>query len=158
MRGMSTRRDVLHDALRVASLMAMAGMLPGVSRAQAAQYAQEAFDAKAVPEALKALGLATPTESKDVTLTGPEIAENGAVVPLVVSSTLPNARRLLLLVEKNPAVLSVVFELGEGVEPSVSSRVKMAQTSNVYAVAVTTEGRVFFAQKEVKITLGGCGG
>jgi sulfur-oxidizing protein SoxY len=154
---MQTRRQWLTDSGRVAALLAAAGWAPWV-QAQSTAYAQGAFDAKSMPESLKALGLAAPVESKDVTITGPDIAENGAVVPVAVATTLPGAKRLLVLIEKNPAVLSAVFELNDAIEPAFSTRVKMAQSSNVYAVAIAGDGRVLFAQKEIKVTLGGCGG
>ena len=70
----------------------------------------------------------------------------------------PGAKRLLLLVEKNPSVLSAAFDVNEFVEPSFTTRVKMGQSSNVLAVALMADGRVLYAQKEVKVTLGGCGG
>ena len=109
-------------------------------------------------EALKALGAGAPVESKDVTITGPDIAENGAVVPIGAATIVPGAKRLLVLVEKNPSALAAMFDLSDAVEANVSTRVKMGQSSNVYAVALTGDGKVLFAQKEVKVTLGGCGG
>ena len=107
---------------------------------------------------MKALGTSGPAESKDVTISGPDIAENGAVVPVGASTTLAGARRILLLVEKNPSMLAALFEVTDAVEPSISTRVKMGQSSNVIAVAITADNKVFFAQKEIKVTLGGCGG
>jgi sulfur-oxidizing protein SoxY len=93
-----------------------------------------------------------------VTVTGPDIAENGAVVPVGASTSLPGVKRLLILVEKNPAVMAAMFDLTDAVEASVATRVKMGQSSNVYAVAMMADGKMLFAQKEVKVTLGGCGG
>jgi sulfur-oxidizing protein SoxY len=154
---MQTRRQWLTDSARVAALLAAAGCAPW-ARAQSGAYAQAAFDAKAMADALRALGIGAPVESKDVTITGPDIAENGAVVPVAVATTLAGAKRLLVLVEKNPAVLSAVFELNDALEPAFSTRVKMAQSSNVYAVVIGADGRALFAQKEIKVTLGGCGG
>jgi sulfur-oxidizing protein SoxY len=154
---MHTRREWLTDSARVAALLALAGAWPA-AHAQSTGQIQAAFDAKTMADALKALGTAAPVESKDVTITGPEIAENGAVVPVTVATTLPGARRLLLLVEKNPAALSAVFELNDAIEASFNTRVKMAQSSNVIAVAIGGDGRVVYAQKEIKVTLGGCGG
>ena len=104
------------------------------------------------------MGGATPVESKDVTLTAPDIAENGAVVPLGAATTLPGVKRLLLLVEKNPSMLTSIFDVTDAVEANISTRVKMGQSSDVYAVAMMGDGKVFFAKKEVKVTLGGCGG
>ncbi len=152
---MQDRREMLARSFKVAALMATAGWLPLPARAA---WAQSAFDAKTMAEAVKALGGNAPAESKDVVITGPDIAENGAVVPVGVSTTAAGVKRLLLLVEKNPSVLSAVFEMNDALEPSFNTRVKMGQTSNVIAVAMMGDGRVLFAQKEVKVTLGGCGG
>lgn len=154
---MSTRRELLSRSAQVAGLLATLSLLPVASQAQVA-YNAAAFDAKTLPDVLKALGLAAPVESREVSVSGPDIAENGAVVPLGAASTLPGVRRLLLLVDKNPAVLSAVFEVSESVEPAVSTRVKMGQSSNVFAVALMADGRVLYASKEIKVTLGGCGG
>ena len=152
---MQTRRDMMKHSALVAGLLATA--LPLNAQAQAA-FNRAAFDAKSMDEMLKALGLGKPTESKEVTLTGPDIAENGAVVPLGVASTAAGVKRLLLLVEKNPNILAASFDVSDAVEASMSTRVKMGQTSNVFAVAITGDNKVLFAQKEVKVTLGGCGG
>jgi sulfur-oxidizing protein SoxY len=80
------------------------------------------------------------------------------VVPIGVSTALPGVKRLLVLVEKNPSVLSAMFDVSDAVDANFSTRVKMGQSSNVYAVAMMGDGKVLFAQKEVKVTLGGCGG
>ncbi len=114
----------------------------------AAGYNSAAFDAKTLPDLMKALGGAAPTESKDVTITGPDIAENGAVVPVGAATSLPGVKRLLLLVEKNPAMLSAMFDVSDAVQPSFSTRVKMGQSSNVFAVAMTADGRVLCATKD----------
>ncbi len=156
---MLNRREMLSQSLshgaRVAALLATAGLLP--QGAQAAWNAN-AFEVKTLAELAKTLGGSAPVESKDVTITGPDIAENGAVVPVAASTTLPGVKRLLVLVEKNPSVLSAMFDVTEFVDASFSTRVKMGQSSNVYAVAMMGDGRMLFAQKEIKVTLGGCGG
>ncbi len=152
---MHTRREAMSRAAAVAGMMAAAGMLPGAAQAA---WSQAAFEAKSLAEAVKALGGSAPAESKDVTLTGPDIAENGAVVPLGCACALPGVKRLLLLVEKNPSALSAVFDISDAVEANFATRVKMGQSSNVYAVAMMGDGKVLYAQKEVKVTLGGCGG
>jgi sulfur-oxidizing protein SoxY len=152
---MHNRRQILAASAKVAGLLAAAGVLP--TAAQAA-WSQAAFDAKTMADCVKALGGGAPAESKDVAITGPDIAENGAVVPVGVATTLAGARRLLLLVEKNPNVLAAVFDVGDAVDPSFKTRVKMGQSSNVFAVAMMGDGKVLFAQKEIKVTLGGCGG
>lgn len=155
---MNTRREMLAGSAKVAAMLAGAGLLPGLAHAQASAWNQGAFDSKNMADLMKALGTGTPAESKDVTVTGPDIAENGAVVPVGAATTLPNARRLLILVEKNPNVLSAMFDVSDAVEPNFSTRVKMGQSSDVYAVALTSDNKVLYARKEVKVTLGGCGG
>ena len=155
---MHSRRDMLSHSVKVATLLAALGMLPSLARAQGAGYNTAAFDAKTIADLMKTLGAGTPTESKDVTVTGPDIAENGAVVPVGASTALPGVKRMLLLVEKNPAVLTAAFDVTDAIETNFSTRVKMGQTSNVYAVAMMNDGKVLFAQKEIKVTLGGCGG
>ncbi len=152
---MQTRREMLSHSAAVAGLLASAGLLP---QAAQAAWSEAAFAAKNMADAVKALGGSAPAESKDVTITGPDIAENGAVVPVGASTSLAGAKRLLLLVEKNPSVLAAVFDVTDKVEANVSTRVKMGQSSNVYAVAMMGDGKVLFAQKEIKVTLGGCGG
>ena len=109
-------------------------------------------------DAVKALGGAASVESKDVTLVAPEVAENGAVVQIAIATALSNVKRMLLLVEKNPAALSAAFDVTDAVDANFTARVKMGQSSNVMAVAMMGDGRVLFAQREVKVTLGGCGG
>jgi sulfur-oxidizing protein SoxY len=155
---MQTRRDMLTHSARLAAMLAAAGLLPGLAQAQAGGYNTAAFAAKTMAEVMKALGAAAPAESKDVTLTGPDIAENGAVVPVGASTALPGVKRLLIMVEKNPTMLVAAFDLTDAIEANISTRVKMGQSSNVYAVAMMNDGKVLFAQKEIKVTLGGCGG
>jgi sulfur-oxidizing protein SoxY len=152
---MQSRREMLARSAGLAGLLAGLGLLP---QAAQAAWSQAAFDAKTMAEAMKALGSAAPVESKDVTLTGPDIAENGAVVPVGVSTTLPGVKRLLVLVEKNPSTLTAAFDVTDAVEASFATRVKMGQSSNVYAVAIMADGKALFAGKEIKVTLGGCGG
>lgn len=152
---MLKRREWLARSATVAGLMASAGLWPGLARAE---WNQGAFDAKSLADAVKAMGGGAPAESKDVTITGPDIAENGAVVPIGAATTLPGVKRLLILVEKNPSVLAAVFDISDAVDANIATRVKMGQSSNVYAVAMMNDGKVLFAQKEIKVTLGGCGG
>ena len=152
---MVTRRLVLERSTHVAGLLAAVGLLPSAAHAA---WPQAAFEAKNLAEAVKALGGSAPVESKDVTLTGPDIAENGAVVPVGCACNLPGVKRLALLVEKNPNTLAAVFDVTDALEPNFSTRVKMGQSSNVFAVAMMADGKVLFAQKEIKVTLGGCGG
>ncbi len=155
---MHSRREMLTRSAQVAGMLAALGLLPGLARAQAAPYNTAAFDAKTLADVMKALGSAAPEASSGVTITAPDIAENGAVVPVGVATSLAGVKRLLLLVEKNPAVLSAMFDVSDAVEADFSTRVKMGQSSNVYAVAMMADGKVLYAAKEVKVTLGGCGG
>lgn len=152
---MHTRRQLLQRSAAVAGLLGGLGLLP--EAAQAA-WNNAAFDAKSLAELAKALGVSAPVESKDVTLTGPDIAENGAVVPVGCASAAAGVKRLMILVEKNPSMLCGIFEVSDAVEANFSTRVKMGQSSNVMAVAVMADGKVLYAQKEIKVTLGGCGG
>jgi sulfur-oxidizing protein SoxY len=152
---MQTRRETLKHSAIVAGLLATTGLFPQYALAS---YNKNAFEAKTLAEVLKALGAGAPVESKDVTIGGPDIAENGAVVPLTASTVLPGAKQILILVEKNPAALIALFNLTDSVEANVATRAKMGQSSDVYAVAIMGDGKVLFAKKEVKVTLGGCGG
>ncbi len=152
---MQTRREVLTTSAQLAGLLAAAGLLPAAAHAA---WSQAAFDAKTLAEAAKALGGGAPAESKDVTITGPDIAENGAVVPVGCSTTLAGVKRLALMVEKNPSALAAVFDVSDAVDANFNTRVKMGQSSNVFAVAFMADGRVLYAANENKVTHGGCGG
>lgn len=151
---MQNRRETLKQSAVVAGLLAGTGLFPQFAFA----YNKDAFKAKTIAEVCKALGASAPVESKDVTIGGPDIAENGAVVPLTAATTLANAKHILVLVEKNPAALVAQFNMTDMVEANFAVRAKMGQSSDVYAVAITNDGKAFFAKKEVKVTLGGCGG
>lgn len=150
---MLSRRDTLKHSATVTALLASAGFWPTETMA----YDKASFDAKTVAEAVKAMGGAVPLESKDVSITGPDIAENGAIVPLSLSCNLPNVKRLLLLVDKNPSALVAMFNISPDIDANFTTRAKLAQSSDVYAVAITTDSKAFFAKKDVKVTLGGCG-
>ncbi len=152
---MQNRRKVLKNSATVASLLALTGLMPQLAHAA---FNKVAFDAKNIAEAMKALGSGAPVESKDVTIGGPDIAENGAVVPFTLTTTLPNVKHLALLVEKNPSALVALFNVTDSVEANFATRAKMGQSSDVYAVAITNDGKAFYSKKEVKVTLGGCGG
>lgn len=151
---MQTRRKTLKQGAILAGLLASTGLFPQYAFA----YNKNAFEAKSLADVLKALGAGAPVESKDVIIGGPDIAENGAVVPLTASTSLPGVKQILILVEKNPAALVALYNVTDSVESNFATRSKMGQSSDVYAVAVMADGKVFFAKKEVKVTLGGCGG
>ncbi|HEY4371793.1 MAG TPA: thiosulfate oxidation carrier protein SoxY [Burkholderiales bacterium] len=153
------------QALKAGSATAIFGMFvaaglvkPSAALAQAAGWNQAAFAAKGVDVTVKALGGASPAQTKDMSWgSTPEIAENGAVVPVTVVSKLPKTESIALLVEKNPNTLSAVFTLPAGTDPNIATRLKLAETSNVYAL-IKADGKYYVAQREIKVTLGGCGG
>lgn len=153
-----TRRTVLRGAgsLGVLSALIAAGLLKPTA-VYAAEWNKAAFDARDSTGALKGMGAGTPAESKDLLLKVPDIAENGAVVPVEVVSSIPNTTSIAILVEKNPLPLSAYFDFSNGALPEVAARLKLGQTSLVKAVA-KADGKFFIAQKEVKVTVGGCGG
>ena len=151
------RREVLKagGGLGLFGLLVAAGLItPGEARAE---WAKAAFDAKSIEDTLKALGAGKPDNSADIQITAPDIAENGAVVPVGVVTALPDVQVIALLVEKNPNPLAASFTLPAGTEASVQTRVKMGQTSDVIAV-VKVGGKFIMTKKEIKVTLGGCGG
>jgi sulfur-oxidizing protein SoxY len=151
---MQSRRQTLQRSAAVAGLLASAGF-PQFAHAA---FNKSAFEAKAIQDAVKAAGGASLIESKGVSLTAPDIAENGAVVPMGISTALTGVKHLLLLVEKNPLALVAIFQSSEALENNFLTRAKMGQTSDVYAVAIMADGKALWAKKEVKVTLGGCGG
>ncbi len=139
------------------ALAASAGLSPAQAQTAAA-WNKVAFDSKTLAEAAKALGATgAPVESKDLILQAPEIAENGSVVRVGAQSNIAGTTQLALVVEKNPNALAALFDIPEGTDANVSTNVKMGQSSNVYALAKAGD-KFFYAVKEVKVTLGGCGG
>lgn len=150
---MLNRRQTLRHSWAVATLLGTAGFVPF----KAFAYEKAAFEAKSVVGVLKALGSSAPVASADVTITGPEIADSGASVMVAFGTTLPNVKRLLLLVEKNPSVLVANFQISPAAESQFSLRIKMNQSSDVYAVALTQDGKAYFAKRDIKVTIGGCG-
>ena len=121
----------------------------------AATWNKSGFESKVLTDAVTALGATGATESKDIVITAPDIAENGAVVPIAVASRIPNTRSISILAEKNPFPLAATFDVS-GSDAYVSTRIKMGQTSNVRAI-VQADGKFYTAAREVKITIGGCG-
>ena len=152
-----SRRNALKagGSAGVLALLTAAGIVG--SREVLAQAGQSAFEIKTLPEALKALGAQNATASDGIQIKAPEIAENGAVVPIGVESRLPGTQTITILIEKNPQPLTASFDIPSGTEPNVATRVKMGQSSDVYAL-VKADGRFYVAKREIKITLGGCGG
>jgi sulfur-oxidizing protein SoxY len=139
------------------TLLAAAGWLkPG--DVLAADWNKAAFESKTLDDAYKAIAGGAPAQSKEIAFfQTPDIAENGAVVPIGVQSNLPKTESIAILIEKNPNLLAASFDIPPGTEPAVTTRVKMGQSSNVYAL-VKADGKYHVASKEIKVTLGGCGG
>ena len=150
------RRDFIKLS-GVYAAMAAAGLLSAEEAFAQQQARNKAFEAKSLDETVKLLGGTTAVQSGAISITAPDIAENGAVVPIGVTSKIPNTQNIYILVDKNLNSLSAGFGIPPGTEPNVATRVKMAQTSNVHAV-VKADNKFYVATKEVKVTLGGCGG
>jgi sulfur-oxidizing protein SoxY len=146
------RRSILKYSA-VFGLMASTGL---ISLAQAQEWNKAAFEGKSLDDDFKILGAGSPDKSGAITLNAPDIAENGAVVPVGMTTTL-KAEQMVILVEKNPSSLAAQFFIPAGTEPFITTRIKMGQTSNIYAL-VKADGKWSMAVKEVKVTLGGCGG
>jgi sulfur-oxidizing protein SoxY len=160
----ATRRLVLrHLLLQGAGLVALFGLgdLPfGTAPALAAandKYPDDAFRQKSDGDAIKALYGKTAEASDKVKLDAPEIAENGAVVPVSVATTLDNVTSIAFFVSENPNALAAHYKIPAGTLPNVANRLKMAKTCNVIAI-VESGGKLYSATKEVKVTVGGCGG
>ena len=149
-----TRRSLLKFAAGAGALGASA--LFATRAVFAAPWNKPAFESKALNDALKGLGASNMIESRDISITAPDIAENGAVVPVAVTSKIPNTQSISVIAEKNPFPLAATFDVANGAEPYASVRIKMGQTSNVRAV-VKADGKFYTSVKEVKVTVGGCG-
>lgn len=149
-----TRRHLLKATSAFGVLMAVGIITEG--QVWALDNNPAVFEAKTLADALAAIG-GIPASSAEINLITPDIAENGAVVPVSVTSAIPNTQEIYLLVEHNPNPASAGFIFPEGTMPFVQTRLKMGQTTNVMAV-VKAEGKLYSITKETKVTLGGCGG
>jgi sulfur-oxidizing protein SoxY len=157
-----TRRVIVQGAivgsLAGLGLAGVAPLSPARASADAAKWPKDAFSQKKEADAIKTLFAGkTPEASDKVNLDAPEIAENGAVVPISVSTTLPDVTAIALVVSVNPFPLAAYYPIPAGTAPMVANRLKMAKTSKVIAL-VASGDKVFSASKEVKVTVGGCGG
>jgi len=139
------------------TLLAALGILLLRPFAALAAWNEQAFGAKTPADALKGIGAASPAPSKDIVIEAPQIAENGAVVPIEISSNIPGTTAIAVVIEKNPFPLAGRFEFKEGALPFVKVNVKMGETSDVRVVAFAG-GKQFSASREIKVTIGGCGG
>jgi sulfur-oxidizing protein SoxY len=155
----ATRRLILQGAASVA-LLGLGNLPFGAAPARAAandKYPEEAFRQKSEADAIKALYGKTAEPSDKVKLDAPEIAENGGVVPISVTTTLDKVTSISFFVAENPSALAASYRIPEGTIPAVANRLKMAKTTNVVAI-VEADGKLYSATKEVKVTVGGCGG
>ncbi|MDB5967181.1 MAG: soxY [Polaromonas sp.] len=153
------RRDFLAtgSGATALALAAAAGVSPAHAQ-NAPGWNKAAFETKSLADAAKAMGATSaPVESKDLLLQAPEIAENGSVVRVGAQSNIANTSQISFVVEKNPSALAASFDIPAGTDASVSTNIKMGQSSNIYALAKAGD-KYFYAVKEVKVTLGGCGG
>src|ERR671919_441193 len=139
------------------SLLALLGVLLAAPLRALAAWNEQAFGAKSAADALKNLGASSPAPSKDIVIEAPQIAENGAVVPIEISSNIPGTSSIAVLIEKNPFPLAGKFEFKEGAVPFVKLNVKMGETSDVRVIA-EAGGKHFAATREIKVTIGGGGG
>jgi sulfur-oxidizing protein SoxY len=151
---MNRLRRSLLQALALSGALT-AGLLRPL-RALAGEWNKAAFDAREVGRALEAADLADAAPSEDIVIKAPEIAENGAQVPIEVVSKLSGAQTLYLFVDKNPQPFVGSFEFLGGAEPFISTRIKMGETSNL-RVVIRAGGKIYVALREIKVTIGGCG-
>jgi len=150
------RRQALRAGLGVGVLGVL--IAAGVVRPEQAFAAQRAlFDTTSLAETLDALDLDSRPESSDeIVLTLPDVADNGAQVPVEIESRLPDTDTVLILVERNPNMVAARFELHEGMLPQLQTYIKMNETSDVFAL-VRSQGKYFMTRRHVQVTLGGCG-
>jgi sulfur-oxidizing protein SoxY len=141
--------------LKAAVALVLAGLLKPV--AALAAWNKAAFSSKTSADALKSLGTPSAEASGGIVIEAPQIAENGAVVPIELTSNIPGTTAIAVLVEKNPYPLVAKFDFAEGALPYVKINAKMGETSDVRVVA-TAGGKHYQATKEIKVTIGGCGG
>ena len=152
------RRTFLKGSLASSTVAVAMGAGLLSPRAVLAAWPKSAFEAKNVQDALKAVhGNASTSPSGDIKIKAPDIAENGAVVPVTVSSTISGITDIAIVVEKNGQPLAANFKLSSSSKGFVATRIKMGKTSNVIAV-VKAGGKSYSARKDVKVTIGGCGG
>ena len=151
-----TRRSVIKAGGAAALFAVFGGVLLQPGRALAA-WNKGAFEAKNIADAMKSVGVANAEESKAIEIRAPEIAENGAVVPIDITSNIPGTTSISVFIEKNPFPYTGTFDFSQGAVPYVHLRVKIGESTPV-RVVVAAGGRFYTAAKEVKVTIGGCGG
>ena len=145
------------NRIRLAALIgAVTGAILLPLRALAAQWNEKAFDETRFPDALKSIGALDLVESEQIELKTPEIAENGAIVPIQVSSNIPATEKVFVFAEKNPQPLVATFTFRQGVQPFFATRIKMGESARVHVV-VLAGGTHYTVSRDVKVTIGGCG-
>jgi sulfur-oxidizing protein SoxY len=152
------RRRLLKGSASAALLPLLGSGLLIPGRALAAPWNRTAFTAHGIGDALKAYGAQSGPESRDIVINAPEIAENGAKVEVEIISNLPDSRSIALFSDKNPMPLCAAIEFGKNAVPFCRLQVKLAETTRVRAVVKTGDGKTYIASREIKVTLGGCGG
>jgi sulfur-oxidizing protein SoxY len=154
----SSRREFLRTLALGGAYAATfaAGWLRPV-RLLAAEWNKAAFDAKVLADVLKNIGATSATDSEQIQLKAPEIAENGAIVPVEITSRIPGTQTIYIIAEKNPQPLVAIFDIAAGLEPFISTRIKMGESAKI-RVLVKAGGKFYVASQEVKVTIGGCGG
>ncbi|HEX6961351.1 MAG TPA: thiosulfate oxidation carrier protein SoxY [Lacipirellula sp.] len=152
---MNGRRRLLRSAGAFAAVIVTGLLKPAL--ALASNWNKDAFGQKTAQDALKSIGAANPSPSTDLVIEAPQIAENGAVVPVEITSNIPGTTAIAVVIEKNPFPLAAKFDFLEGALPYVKVNVKMGETSDIRAIA-WAGGKQFTATREVKVTIGGCGG
>lgn len=153
------RRKFLKGGASAALLSPLIGsglLMP--TRVLAAEWNKNAFTSRNVNDALKAYGGTNAVESRDIVINAPEIAENGAKVEVEITSNIANTRSLAIFADKNPMPLCSAIEFSSSVLPYVKAQLKLAETTRIRAMAKTTDGKSYVAFREIKVTLGGCGG
>ena len=153
------RRRFLKAGASAAALSPWLGsglLLP--TRVLAAEWQKNAFSARQINDALKAYGSTSAVESRDIVINAPEIAENGAKVEIEISSNIPNTRSLAVFADKNPMPLCSIIEFSGPVLPYVREQLKLSESMRIRVVAKTGDGKTHVAFREIKVTLGGCGG
>ncbi len=151
-----SRREFLQGSGGVVAALIACGFLHSAD-VLALEWDKATFETKKLDDLIKALGGTGAKESSEISIIAPDIAENGAVVPIQIASKLDKTQSIAFVIEKNPNLLAANFSIPEGTIADIQTRVKMAQTSAFYAL-VKAHGKFYYASKEIKITLGGCGG
>ena len=160
METINTTRRTLLKGTALATALGITGIAELLTMSNAhASWPKDVFDSESMSDVMKMLfnEEAIPESSADVALKAPDIAENGAVVPIGVKTSLPGVSRIVVLVQENPSPMTASFNLGEGAKADVSTRIKMGKTSDVIAL-VEADNKIYAARKNVKVTIGGCGG